>query len=145
MQPEISVAGQRPDGWFDKTMIVYAAPATPGQTIAANIVIARDAMGAEETFREYCNRQIDGFRVTLPHYTREDEGPGFVQDHDAFQVRFVWQSGAGMLRQRVFFISAGSGVVVTYTATAAEQDYAANEAVFERGLADLVIAPAGRH
>jgi len=145
MQPEISIAGQRPDGWFDKTMIVYAAPPQPGQTIAANIVIARDALGAEETFREYCNRQIDGFRSTLPQFHREDEGPGFVQDHDAFQVRFVWQSGAGILRQRVFFISAGSGVVVSYTATAAKGDYAAHEPIFERGLADLVIAPNARH
>jgi hypothetical protein len=145
MQPQVSVAGRRPDGWVDKTMIVYSAPPAPGQVIAPNIVIARDALGADETFRDYCNRQIEGFRATLPHFLREEEGAGRVREHDAFQIRFLWQSGAGMLRQRVFFIAADAGVVVTYTATAAADDYAAHEPVFERGLAELVVAPAARH
>ena len=52
----VTVSGAIPDGWFDKTMIVYSAPLQPRQAVAANIVIARDAMGASETFREYCNR-----------------------------------------------------------------------------------------
>ncbi len=141
----VTVAGTIPDGWFDKTMIVYAAPLQPGQTIAANIVIARDALGASETFREYCNRQIDGFATALPHFDRLQEGPGRVHELDAFQIGFTWMSGAGLLRQRVFFISAGDGVVVTYTATASDAEYDAHEAVFQQGLAGLVIAPQQRH
>ena len=54
-------------------------------------------------------------------------------------------SGAGLLRQRVFFIAAPEGVVVTFTATAADDDYDAHDPVFRQGLADLVIAPAQRH
>jgi hypothetical protein len=140
--PDIAVTGKRPEGWVDKTMVIYSAPPQPGQPIAANMLIARDALGAEETFRDYCNRQIDGFRATLPQFHRESEGPGRVEDRDAFQILFTWMSGAGTLRQRVFFISAGSGVVVTFTATAALDDYAAHEAAFDQGLADLVIEPA---
>ena len=140
--PDIAVSGTRPEGWIDKTMVIYSAPPQPGQAIAANMLIARDALGAEETFREYCTRQIDGFRTTLPQFHRESEGPGRVEERDAFQILFTWMSGAGTLRQRVFFISAGSGVVVTFTATAALDDYAAHEAAFDQGLADLVIAPA---
>lgn len=141
----VTVSGAIPDGWFDKTMIVYSAPLQPGQAVAANIVIARDAMGASETFREYCNRQIDGFATALPHFHRLHEGPGRVHDLDAFQIMFTWMSGAGLLRQRVFFISAGAGVVVTYTATASDAEYDSHEPVFEQGLAGLIIAPHQRH
>ena len=143
--PAVSVSGTMPNGWFDKTMIVYSAPLEPGKAVAANIVVARDAMGPSETFREYCNRQIDGFATTLPHFSRRQEGPGRVHDLDAFQIEFTWTSGAGSLRQRVFFISAGSGVIVTYTATASDADYDAHESVFQQGLAGLVIAPLQRH
>ncbi len=136
---DIAVTALRPSGWVDKTMIVYAAPADPAKTIAPNMVVARDALGASETFREYCNRQIDGFCATLPHFHREEEGPGQVHGHDAFQILFNWTSGAGTLRQRVFFISAGHGVVVTFTATAALDDFADQEGVFQQGLAGLTI------
>lgn len=143
--PAVAVSGKAPDGWFDKTMVIYSAPARPGETMTANIVIARHALGASETFREYCNRQIEGFRTTLPQFHRRHEEPGRVHDLDAFQIEFTWTSGAGALRQRVFFIAAGDGVVVTYTATAADAEYDAHEAVFRQGLADLVIALARRH
>lgn len=140
-QPDIVVTLQRPDGWFDKTMIVYSAPLAPGQALAPNIVVSRDALLAGETFREYCNRQIAAFRSTLPGFDREDEGPGRVHEHDAFQILFTWDSGAGTLRQRVFFIAAGGGVAVTFAATAAAEDYHEHAPAFERGLAGLRIEP----
>lgn len=138
-QPDIAVSALRPAGWIDKTMIVYSAPADPTRAVAPNMVVARDALGGSETFREYCNRQIDGFRVTLPHFHREAEGPGQVHGYDAFQILFDWMSGAGVLRQRVFFVSAGQGVVVTFTATAAVDDFADQEGMFQQGLAGLTI------
>lgn len=140
-QPEVAIDTWRPDGWFDKSMIIYSAPAEQGVPIAPNIVVARDALGRNETFREYCNRQIDGFRATLPHFHRESEGAGRVHDLDAFQIQLTWTSGAGPLRQRVFFISTGAGVVVTYTATAAADDFDRHGPAFEQGLARLVIGP----
>lgn len=81
----------------------------------------------------------------MPHFHRLHEGPGRVHDLDAFQIMFTWMSGAGLLRQRVFFISAGAGVVVTYTATASDAEYGSHEPVFEQGLAGLIIAPHQRH
>lgn len=92
-------------------MIVHAAPLAPGQAIAPTIVVARDALAPAETFREYCNRQIDGFAATLPHFHRHDERPGRVHDLDAFRIAFSWMSGAGTLRQEVFFIAAPHGVI----------------------------------
>ena len=140
--PEPSVTLPRPADWHDKTMIVYSAPAGPASAMAANIVVSRDALAEGETFREYCNRQVEAFRANLPHFHREAEGPGRVHDRDAFTIVFTWGSAAGVLRQRVFFISAESGVVVSYAATAAEADFAAHEPVFQQSLAGLTISPA---
>lgn len=125
-------------------MLVYTAPEQPGQPMAANIVVGRDALGRDETFREYCNRQVDAFRDTLPHFHREDEGAGRIHDRDGFQIRFTWASGAGPLRQRVFFISVGSGGVVSFAATAAADAFERHEAAFDAALASLVIEPVGQ-
>lgn len=146
-QPPVIVHAQPPADWVDKTMIVYAAPASPDRAMAPNIVVGRDAMAADESFREYCNRQVEAFRATLPQFHRDEEGPGRVNDLDAFHIRFSWASGVGTLRQRVFFISAGRGAVVSFAATAAIDDFAVHEPAFDAALASLVIAPrdAGRH
>lgn len=141
VEAPVTVTGRMPPGWIDKSMVVHAAPLAPGQAIAPTIVIARDALGAAETFREYCNRQIDGFRATLPQFDRRGEGPGRVHALDAFRIDFSWMSGAGALRQEVFFIAAPHGVVVTYTATAAAAEFDEQAAIFRQGLADLVIQP----
>ncbi|MGI4732264.1 MAG: DcrB-related protein [Janthinobacterium lividum] len=133
------MSAEPPAGWFDKTMIVYSAPPDPAHAIAPTIVVGRDALGADETFREYCNRQVDTFRASLPGYVREGEQPGQVHGFDAFQIRFTWRSAGGALRQQVFFVAAGGGMIVTYTGTAAAEDFAAFEVLFERSLATLRI------
>lgn len=140
-QPPVTVAARPPQDWIDKTMIVYAAPDQPGRAMAPNIVVGRDALSADETFREYCNRQVEAFRNSLPQFHRENEAPGRVNEFDAFQICFTWASGAGTLRQRVFFISAGGGCAVSFAATAAADDFAEHESAFDAALASLVITP----
>lgn len=136
-----TVTATCPPDWLDKTMTVYSAPPLEGRAMAPNIVVSRDHLPAGETFREYCNRQIETFRTSLPGFERENEGFGQVHARDAFQVQLTWDSSAGLLRQRVFFIDAGGGVVVNYAASAAADDYAEHEPQFERGLASLRIGP----
>ena len=138
-QPMVKLEADPPQGWHDKTMIVYSAPLEPGSSMAPNMVISRDALLEAESFREYCNRQIDIFRANLPSFNRESEGYGRSHERDAFQIQFTWRSAAGLLRQRVFFISTGTQVVVNYAVTAAADDFAAFEPAFERGLASLRI------
>lgn len=145
-QPVPTISAELPGGWLDKTMTVYSAPPDPARAMAPNIVISRDHLPAGETFREYCNRQIEAFRTSLPGFARISEGHGQVHARDAFQVQLTWESAAGTLRQRVFFIDAGSGVIVNYAASAANEDFAEHEPQFERGLATLRIdSPASRH
>jgi hypothetical protein len=126
-------------------MLVYVAPERSGEAMAANIVVGRDALAEDETFREFCTRQINTFRDTLPHFHREDEGSGRIHERDAFQIRFTWSSGVGLLRQRVFFISAGDGAVVSFAATAAADAFEQHVAVFDATLASLVIEPVAQH
>lgn len=135
----VKLEADPPQGWHDKTMIVYSAPLEPGRAMAPNMVISRDALLDAESFREYCNRQIETFRSNLPQFTRESEGYGRSHERDAFQIQFTWRSAAGLLRQRVFFIATGTQVVVNYAVTAAADDFATFEPQFEHGLASLRI------
>lgn len=141
MAPPVTVSSEPPSGWIDKTMIVYAAPPVPGQATAPTIVVGRDATVAGESFREFCNRQVDTFRAGLPEFHREYEEPGRLGGRDAFQIGFSWRSAAGVLRQRVFFIAAENGVIVTYAGTASVDEFDTYAALFEEHLATLRIDP----
>ena len=132
------VAADCPAGWLDKSMTVYSAPPVANRAMSPNIVVSRDHLGPNETFREYCNRQYAAFRTSLPGFEREAESFGRVGERDAFQVQMIWESAAGTLRQRVFFVDA-SPVIVNYAASAAADDWAAHEAMFMAGLAGLQI------
>ena len=134
------VSADLPPGWLDKSMTVYSAPPVANRAMAPNIVVSRDHLAAGETFREYCNRQFATFRSSLPGFEREAESFGRVGERDAFQVQMTWESAAGTLRQRVFFIDAAP-VIVNYAASAAADDWAAHEPLFMAGLASLRIDP----
>lgn len=130
-------------GWSDRTMIVHSAPPRAGSQAAANIVVARDALGAGESFPGYCARQDALFRRQLPGFTPEGERAGELHGHPAAQRLFTWTSGAGSLRQQVSFIDAGDGLVVTVTATAAVDEWDEHLASFNAALAGLVIGDRG--
>lgn len=139
IKPPVTVSCEPPSGWIDKTMIVYAASPATGQVMAPTIVIGRDALVVGESFREFCNRQVDTFRAGLPEFHREYEEPGRFGGRDAFQIGFSWRSAAGALRQRVFFIAVENGVIVTYAGTASADEFDTYAPLFEENLAALRI------
>lgn len=128
-----------PDGWTDKTMIIHSAPIETGQAMAANVVVARDALLTNESFVEFCDRQEHVFRDSLPAYDGDERQSGRIGDRIATRIAFTWKSGSGPLRQEVVFIDVGSGIVVTFTASAAADDFEAHREVFDRQLAALRI------
>ena len=146
--PEVTVALAPPAGWHDKTMIIHSAPPPADGGPAPNIVVARDALPMGETFADYCARQAKTFADNLPAYTAEDERTGVIDGRPAARFLFVWTSGAGPLRQQATFVDAGAGVVVSFTATAAADDFAAHQDMFNTQLAQLKIeggTPPTRH
>ena len=146
--PEVRIALAPPPGWHDKTMIVHSAPPPGDGGLSPNIVVARDALPASETFADYCARQAKTFADNLPGYAAEDARAGAIDGRPAARYLFVWTSAAGPLRQQTNFIDAGAGVIVSYTATAAADDFAAHQDVFNAQLAALKIeggTPPTRH
>ncbi|QYE34722.1 DUF1795 domain-containing protein [Polymorphobacter sp. PAMC 29334] len=128
-----------PPGWVDKTMIVHSAPHDATRALAPNIVVGRDALIDGETFAGFCDRQAAVFRDNLPGFAGDDRESGQLNERAAMRMTFNWTSGAGVLRQEVVFIDAGQGVVVNFTASAAEQDFEAHSDLFHRQLAALKI------
>lgn len=128
-----------PPGWVDRTMIVHSAPHDPARAMAPNIVVGRDALIGGESFTEFCDRQSKVFRDSLPGFAEEEHESGQLNERTATRLIFTWTSGAGPLRQEAVFIDAGQGVVVNFTASAAEADFAAHRKLFYDQLALLKI------
>ncbi len=128
-----------PPGWLDKTMVVHSAPPDADRALAPNIVVARDALLADESFAAYADRQARVFRDSLPRYTGDEPQSGRLGERAAVRLAFTWTSAAAPLRQEVVFIDAGEGVVVTFTASAAADDFETHRDLFNRQLAALRI------
>jgi hypothetical protein len=131
-----------PPGWFDKTMLVYSAPIAPGEPMAANMVVSRDALATGENFAAYCDRQIKAFEGGLPGYSLFGRQDGDFGGRWAMRLDLEWMSAAGPLRQMVVFINAGRGVVVSFAGSAASDQFEGYRALFTDHLERLIIAPA---
>jgi hypothetical protein len=138
----VTVSVPPPVGWFDKTMIVHAAPLGPGETMAANIVVSRDACAAGESFPAYCQRQRDTFTGSLPGCGLHGQQQGQIGGRAAERIELEWAATPGWLRQMVTFIDAGQGIVVSFAASAPSSSFEAYRALFEESLSRLQITEA---
>lgn len=137
LSPDFSVAIQKPEGWSDRSMTIYALRTKSG--FDANIVLARDAMLPNENFESYCERQRQTFENSLPKFTVEREQTGLVNDYQAHEMLFAWESGPHSLRQRAVFISVGRGRVATFASTALVDDYKSMERDFDEAFSSMKI------
>ena len=133
-----------PEGWSDRSMLAYAAPARPAQQLTPNIVVTRDSRvedppGQLETFDAYIERQLAEIGSRLGGLRIEQRQSGSVNDITAYDLRFTWQSAQGPVRQRTVFLKGPDPQVLTFAATAAEHEYDAYREHFERALASLRI------
>ncbi len=131
-----------PDGWFDKTMTVYTAPLAPGDPMAANIVVSRDALAPDENFTAYCERQAKTFTGSLPGCAIRVRESGDFGIRTAERIELEWNSAAGRIRQLVVFIAAGDGVVVSYAASASIKSFEKHRPQFDDTLSRLKITAA---
>lgn len=135
--PDYDIRVERPDGWFDRSMIIYAAKSKGG--FEANVVIARDALVGGESFDDYALRQRKTFKDNLPGCKILGTQEGDLNDYEAHEITFSWQSGTGKLRQRALFVSIGRNRMVTFAATAADDDFDSMVPQFDEILATLKI------
>jgi hypothetical protein len=139
--PNVQASLPIPQGWFDKTMTVYAAPLAPGDVMAANIVVSRDALAADEDFPSYCQRQADTFGGSLPGCSILSRVQGQFGTRIAERIELEWSATTGRLHQLVVFIAAGEGVVVSFAASAAAKSFESYRPQFEDSLSLLSITP----
>jgi hypothetical protein len=131
-----------PVGWFDKTMTVYAAPIERGDPMAANIVVSRDALGLDEDFPGYAERQAKTFAASLPGCAVLCREKGDFGKRHAERLELQWNSAAGRIHQLVVFIAAGDGVVVSFAASASVKSFEKHRPQFDDTLSRLKITAA---
>lgn len=130
-----------PRHWDDKTIVAYAAPAQPGQPVAANLVMTRDALREGESIHGYADRQLtemakrlDGFELVK----REDLTLGGAA---SVSIRFSSRAAAGPLEQRLVVVEGRRRTVFCFTATTAKVDADQNNPLFDRILGTLRLPP----
>lgn len=132
-----------PRHWDDKTIVAYAAPAQPGQAVAANVVLTRDTLRDGESLAGYADRQladlakrVDGFELIKREEATLGGAPALV-------IRFASRSGSGPLVQRLVVIEGRRRGVFAVTATTAKADAAQNEPLIDRILSTIRFPPPG--
>ncbi|QYE37142.1 DcrB-related protein (plasmid) [Polymorphobacter sp. PAMC 29334] len=118
-------------------MIVHTAPPNAGQAVVPSVVIAREVRSSDEDFAEFCARQIAIFETTLPNYTLEGQQSGRIGDNAARRVDVRWNATMGAMRQQLSFIDPGDTTVISFTASAAADEFDEHQAVFDAQLTAL--------
>ncbi|WP_168223062.1 DcrB-related protein [Oceanicola sp. D3] len=135
--PDFSV--DVPDGWVDRSVLVWSAHGTPS-AVPPNVAIARDEMRPDESFLDYCNRQmmslssaLDGFRLI-----KQDETN--LSGRFAMELVFTWKTAAGRMKQRQIFLPLDAPRIASFAGTASEADFDhADETHFQPMYASLAI------
>ena len=120
-----------PDGWVERSLIGYAAPAAPGAALTPNALVAINQMPPDETLDAFVTRQVEdlsarasGFALKLRRDARLDGVP-------CIEIVFAWQGGdLGRIQQRQVHAQRPGGRVVSITHTAPEAEFAGTDAVF---------------
>lgn len=133
-----------PRHWDDKTIVAYAAPPAPGQAIAANLVLTRDALREGETLAGYADRQLTELAKRLDGFELEGREDSQLGGAPAVTVRFTARAAAGPLAQRLVVIEGRRRGVYCFTATSAQADAAQNDPLFDRMLATIRFAEGPR-
>lgn len=130
-----------PRHWDEKTIVAYAAPAAPGQAVAANLVMTRDSLRDGESLAHYADRQLaemakrlDGFELV-----RRDEA--MIGGAPAVTIRFDARGEKGPLEQRLVVVEGRRRGVYCFTATTSKHDADQNNPLFDRMLSTIRLAP----
>lgn len=138
--PHIKTDATKPDGWNDRSLILYSNPnKTTGMDIEANVAISRDQMKPDETFGDFIKRQTKVMEEEIPQFDSVSQRKGEMHKKPAFDLFCSWMTPAGRVEQRVVFISIGNGEVVTIAMTSQQGDFDNHKATFNEILASLTL------
>ena len=99
-----------PSDWDDRSVVVYAAPPTPEQNFVPNVVLARDALEADETVEQYAEKQLGSLMESSEDFTLVSRSQRMVGDAPAVEIRFDCAGDDGtMLHQRMLLVGDRGG------------------------------------
>lgn len=132
-----------PDDWQDRTIIAFSSPLQPKQTVAPNIVLTRDSIGANEPASAYADKQLVELAKRLEAFNLSSRQDITLGGLAAVELVFTWRGGNGILKQKQIFVAPGNGLVITFVATALVSDFSSMEPVFG-AILDTVEFPSAR-
>ncbi len=130
-----------PRHWEDKTLVAFAAPAQPGQTIAPNLVMTRDTLGERDTLASYADRQLAELSKRLDGFELIRRDATTMGGAQAIALRFSAKGSSGALEQRLVIVEGRRRGVYCFTATTAKADAEQNEPLFDRILGTIRFPP----
>jgi hypothetical protein len=119
-----------PDGWVDRTMIAWSAPAVPGRPVTPNILVAYDVLQKGEDLAAYVSRQLQELIGKAKKFQLDLRRDVALASKPAIELLFRWDSGNGMLKQRQIYSLLLDGRVITLVNTALASDFDRFEAQF---------------
>ncbi len=120
-----------PDDWVERSMIGFAAPASPERPMAPNILVAVNQIPPDEALGHFVNRQIEDIGRRAAGFTLALRRDARLDGAESVEIVFSWQGGEqGLIKQRQVYSRCPGNRVISVTHTAREADFADCDGVF---------------
>ena len=122
-----------PDGWLDQTINVFPNSSDPAEF---SVVITRDTPFANESLKEYFERQVKQLPDSLPGFKEIRRGNLMMDDREAVDIEYNW-IGKGKkihIRQVCMLVD---GVILNINATAVAPYFPKYASEFEKILSSF--------
>lgn len=135
--PDISF--EVPRDWEDRSVGAFAAPTSPGQMVAPNIVCTRDKLEPGENLAGYADRSLVELAQRLEKFSLTKRLDITVSDLPAIELRFTWKGARGLVDQRLIMCATGKRLVLSITSTAPRSSGVDMDAIMNRALSTVKI------
>ncbi len=136
---------EAPEGWQDRTVAAFFAPAAPGEAVAPNVVVTREPRRDGDKLRTHVQRQMLVLSNILEGFDILESEEIVVAGRRAMQTRCVWKAGEATIEQTVVHVEPDEfePTVLTVTCTSSIEAASSVWPVFERLVGSLktVAAP----
>lgn len=138
---------QVPDQWQNRSIIAFAAPLEPGQSVAPNVVLTRDLVAPGQTFRSYADSQMVELAKRLDQFNLINRQETQLHNVPAVSLLFSWHGQPGIFMQWQMFFPGANGVIFSGVATATEADFPRYQQVFAQifGTIEIPVASQPRY
>jgi len=152
---DINIA--RPKGWKDRSVYVYEG--RKGDKLSGyrpTITVTKTSLALTEKFQKFVQEEVKRYKTEMTEFSLLHSREGKMNGLAGHDIMFTWRpEGAGpdpdeddeepidpdtgIIKQRVIMLKASSRQAITFTSSAALNDYADHETAFNTALASLTV------